>query len=634
MNIDAVLRLKANVSGENNIKRLGNSMQGVQGKVKNLQGSVGKLAGAFKALVAAAAIGGFANWVKSAIDAADALGKLEVRTGIAAGKLQAYVNAGKLADVSQKQLVTGLRTLARTQQEAADGTASYEEAYKKLGVEVKKSDGTLKDTDKLLAEISDRFATLPDGPEKAALAMDLFGKSGADMITLLNGGSESLERFNFQLSEKFAQNAEYYNDKITEMMIAFEGFQMQLMDALLPALISITEVFTELFTEGEDVDAMFVALEVTIRGFAATTFATVKLLDAFVKNLIAAGDIWNKLSSGDIFGALDVYGQRFREYGKEAEENFALLNKILTERGEAPEGYGRRTRGRFQVDDVFGGGEKAKKTAKERAKLSEELFFFESRILDAREQQNEYAEALAKLDLEIYKATKLYVDDPLQAQLDLRNAEITATEKLRSIDEDRVKQAEDLMKGIDAFNASLADMVPETEGLKELWSSIGNVITSNVAGAIEGAIFEAKSLQESLSGILRSLASVFIQFGTKSLLGGLFPSANGNVFAQNKIVPFAYGGVVKKPTLFPMANGMGLMGEAGPEAIMPLRRTSSGRLGVEATGGTSNIVVNVDASGTRVQGDDTRGKQLGGAISAAVQAELIKQRRPGGLLAS
>jgi hypothetical protein len=58
-------------------------------------------------------------------------------------------------------------------------------------------------------------------------------------------------------------------------------------------------------------------------------------------------------------------------------------------------------------------------------------------------------------------------------------------------------------------------------------------------------------------------------------------------------------------------------------------------LGVEATSAsTGNVVVNVDASGTRAQGDDNRGKQLGAAIGAAVQAELIKQRRPGGLLAS
>ena len=91
--------------------------------------------------------------------------------------------------------------------------------------------------------------------------------------------------------------------------------------------------------------------------------------------------------------------------------------------------------------------------------------------------------------------------------------------------------------------------------------------------------------------------------------------------------------------MFAYANGgvdrFGLMGESGPEAIMPLRRDSSGRLGVDASGGSSNnIVVNVDASGTQVQGDNTRAKELGSAISAAVQAELIKQRRPGGLLVS
>ena len=75
------------------------------------------------------------------------------------------------------------------------------------------------------------------------------------------------------------------------------------------------------------------------------------------------------------------------------------------------------------------------------------------------------------------------------------------------------------------------------------------------------------------------------------------------------------------------------MGEAGAEAIMPLRRTASGRLGVEASGGgVGNVVVNVDAKGTSAQGDGPSANQLGKAIGAAVQAELIKQQRPGGLL--
>ena len=115
------------------------------------------------------------------------------------------------------------------------------------------------------------------------------------------------------------------------------------------------------------------------------------------------------------------------------------------------------------------------------------------------------------------------------------------------------------------------------------------------------------------------------------------PNAMGNAFAANGIVPYAMGGVVKRPTMFAFANGgagrLGLMGEAGPEAIMPLRRLPSGRLGVESVGGgTTNVVVNVDASGSQVQGDAGRGEQLGRAVSAAVQAELIKQKRPGGLL--
>jgi len=114
--------------------------------------------------------------------------------------------------------------------------------------------------------------------------------------------------------------------------------------------------------------------------------------------------------------------------------------------------------------------------------------------------------------------------------------------------------------------------------------------------------------------------------------GELVKSANGNVFAGNKIVPYAMGGIVNKPTLFPMANGMGLMGEAGPEAVMPLKRGSNGKLGVQSSGGVGNIVVNVDASGSSVEGDSARSQEFGRALAAAIQSEMLKQKRPGGLL--
>jgi len=118
--------------------------------------------------------------------------------------------------------------------------------------------------------------------------------------------------------------------------------------------------------------------------------------------------------------------------------------------------------------------------------------------------------------------------------------------------------------------------------------------------------------------------------------GEIVPSAMGNVFAKNKIVPYAMGGtIVRKPSIFPMANGgVGLMAEAGyPEAIMPLKRGRDGKLGVISQGGgVGNIVVNVDASGSSVEGNSEQSAQLGRMLGAVVQAELIKQKRPGGLL--
>lgn len=109
-------------------------------------------------------------------------------------------------------------------------------------------------------------------------------------------------------------------------------------------------------------------------------------------------------------------------------------------------------------------------------------------------------------------------------------------------------------------------------------------------------------------------------------------NAMGNVFANNKIVPYAYGGIVDKPTIFPMARGIGLMGEAGAEAIMPLKRGKDGKLGVQSSGGIGNISVNVNATGSSVEGDSGQASQLGKMLGMAVQAELIRQKRPGGLL--
>lgn len=111
------------------------------------------------------------------------------------------------------------------------------------------------------------------------------------------------------------------------------------------------------------------------------------------------------------------------------------------------------------------------------------------------------------------------------------------------------------------------------------------------------------------------------------LLGG---AARGAVFDAGNVIPFARGGLVDQPTLFPMARGMGLMGEAGPEAVMPLKRTASGDLGVRSAAPVVKVTVNNNGSAQvnkRTQQDDNGNLEV---IFDIVEQRMAAQAaRPG-----
>lgn len=129
-----------------------------------------------------------------------------------------------------------------------------------------------------------------------------------------------------------------------------------------------------------------------------------------------------------------------------------------------------------------------------------------------------------------------------------------------------------------------------------------------VSGAFSDVALKGRSLSDTLKKLALDMAGLVLKNATQSIatslgnsltssLGSLVASADGNVFAGGRVKAFARGGVVNSPMLFPLQGGAGLAGEAGPEAIMPLRRGSDGRLGVAASGGaTTQIVFNVQAT--------------------------------------
>lgn len=224
---------------------------------------------------------------------------------------------------------------------------------------------------------------------------------------------------------------------------------------------------------------------------------------------------------------------------------------------------------------------------------------------------------------------------------------------------DAMKQMQDLrigtgfQEGINQYVESIGTLRKATtdltvNGIKGVEDAIFSLATTGTANFKQFAldiiqqttriIIQQFILRNILSGItnLFGIGGGGTAGGAGSIAGAFSANAYGNAYARNGIQPFAMGGIVTKPTLFKYANGgilgTGLMGEAGPEAIIPLRRGRDGRLGVAGGAGAVSVTVNVDAKGTNAEGNSNRSEQLGRVISQAVQAELIKQRRPGGLL--
>ena len=164
----------------------------------------------------------------------------------------------------------------------------------------------------------------------------------------------------------------------------------------------------------------------------------------------------------------------------------------------------------------------------------------------------------------------------------------------------------------------------EAKKLKDTFKEVGDAIESNIKNNLKDAITGAQSFGDAMSNVLNSIRDKIIDIALESALGGIGDSIGGFI---GKIFKRERGGPVT-------AGGTFLVGEKGPEILQMGARGGTvipnSKIGGESV--TNNIVVNVDASGTAVQGDDANANQFGEQLAAAIQAEIINQKRSGGLL--
>lgn len=187
----------------------------------------------------------------------------------------------------------------------------------------------------------------------------------------------------------------------------------------------------------------------------------------------------------------------------------------------------------------------------------------------------------------------------------------------------------------EAARQTRGELAQMKDALGEAAFAVGKLeagFSGGLRKAFDGVVFDGLKLKDALGIVAKAmidtsfaaatrpvtdqLGSVLAQ-GVSSFATNLLPFADGAPFSQGRVMPFAHGGVISGPTTFPMRGGTGLMGEAGPEAIMPLARGADGRLGVRTQGGGGTHVT-MNISTPDVQGFERSQGQIAARMARAL----------------
>jgi len=250
--MQALLKIKADVEGEGKVNALGRSLGGltstagkVSGGLRGMAGAAGGLGGALGALVPLATGAGLITLAKNSMDNAAKMFDLSQKTGVSVEALSRFSKAAKVSGTDVEGVTKALVKLSKGLVEAKNGQGQAGETLKSMGISAVDANGKLKDTDQIMLEISNKFKAMPNGAEKTAIALQLFGRSGADLIPMLNMGGEAIGKFG-AMTTKYAEDA----NKGADAMVTLQGkvgmLGGKLAVVLLPSITAITESLVKL----------------------------------------------------------------------------------------------------------------------------------------------------------------------------------------------------------------------------------------------------------------------------------------------------------------------------------------------------------------------------------------------------
>lgn len=624
---DLVVRLSAETAQFT--QALDKATYQTQRNFQTMQSSAKTLAGALGLYLSADLFVGF---VKGQIDVQDALFKTSQKIGISVEDLSKLSYAAKLADVDAKQLQTGLVKLSKGMVEASNGTGDVYKGLSAMGVAVKNSDGTLKSSSQVLNEIADKFETYEDGANKTALAVQFFGKSGADLIPLLNGGSKAikqagdeLERFGGVVKEKAAKEAEAFNDNLTRLGTLASVVGKDIANGITPYLNQLAEEF--IIARKNGISFMEMLSMGTRFGNYADQLAEIE------KEIIAVQKAWAfplGASRDERLQSLERQKKTITDLIKLREEQQAKDNMM----GPPSSAMGKKQAPTPVDDDVLKALSKSIELTNKYSASMKELIGKKQLAMQAPFM----TQGELKLQEESIAIQKAFSDAQagliqLKEQGKLTDSAYTEqAQKLGKVYEDAIRQSQQLYVEQEKLNSSweygasvaLKQYVNESANVAK---AMQGVVTNGLKGLEDGLtsiVMGTSTVQDAFrsmaNAIIADLARIAIRQAIVAPLAGALGFNTGSFFGGGK----ALGGAVTGGTSY-------LVGEQGAEIFTPMTNgiiTSNKEANL---GATNNVVVNVNM--TEGTTSASSASQLGVMIGNAVKGELIKQKRAGGLLA-
>lgn len=359
---DIEIRLRADIA------RLQQDMDRARREVSSTMSNITSVVkGAMGALAAIGGIAAFAGFIKSAIDATDAVSDISQRTGVAIKDIAGLQLWFQIGGAEAGEFESSMIKLSKA-------IATNGDAFKRIGVSTREANGALRSNVDVIRDSADALAKMQDGTAKTALAIELFGKSGATLIPILNSGSQGLqemtemaEKLGLTYDEKVVEQAGKFNDTLDFLGLAAQGVGRQVAAQLLPSLNSLAGSFLKFVTQS---NAIKKACEAIVFGFktvytfgvtVGTMFQTLGTIIggtlAFITNNLSTialglkqaieGDYskaWATLTSGgkaagaivsatfndiktDISAAATTIGEVWTNSGGDAIEALAAMNK-------------------------------------------------------------------------------------------------------------------------------------------------------------------------------------------------------------------------------------------------------------------------------------------------------------------